>query len=150
MQDFERAFPALCFALASGVGKTRLMGPSSAICTWREAMAGYQPELPGVAPETDIAAVIEIARNPAFSTTRYDPADENHQTKRTPTMSQPSLHPQFIVDEANQRQSVILPLDEFEALLEDLADLAAVAERREEPSIAHADLVADLQANGLL
>ena len=24
--DFERAFPSLCFALATGVGKTRLMG----------------------------------------------------------------------------------------------------------------------------
>ncbi len=28
--DFEREFPSLCFALATGVGKTRLMGPSSA------------------------------------------------------------------------------------------------------------------------
>lgn len=26
VQDFERAFPSLCFALATGVGKTRLMG----------------------------------------------------------------------------------------------------------------------------
>ena len=26
MQDFEREFPSLCFALATGVGKTRLMG----------------------------------------------------------------------------------------------------------------------------
>jgi len=26
LADFERAFPSLCFALATGVGKTRLMG----------------------------------------------------------------------------------------------------------------------------
>lgn len=26
LQDFERDFPSLCFALATGVGKTRLMG----------------------------------------------------------------------------------------------------------------------------
>jgi len=26
VEDFERAFPSLCFALATGVGKTRLMG----------------------------------------------------------------------------------------------------------------------------
>src|SRR5580698_4240550 len=26
VQDFERDFPSLCFALATGVGKTRLMG----------------------------------------------------------------------------------------------------------------------------
>ena len=26
VKDFERAFPSLCFSLATGVGKTRLMG----------------------------------------------------------------------------------------------------------------------------
>jgi type III restriction enzyme len=26
VEDFERSFPSLCFALATGVGKTRLMG----------------------------------------------------------------------------------------------------------------------------
>jgi hypothetical protein len=26
LEDFEREFPSLCFALATGVGKTRLMG----------------------------------------------------------------------------------------------------------------------------
>ena len=26
LKDFERDFPSLCFALATGVGKTRLMG----------------------------------------------------------------------------------------------------------------------------
>ncbi len=26
VQDFERSFPSFCFALATGVGKTRLMG----------------------------------------------------------------------------------------------------------------------------
>ena len=29
--DFERDFPSLCFALATGVGKTRLMGATNAI-----------------------------------------------------------------------------------------------------------------------
>jgi type III restriction enzyme len=31
LEDFEREFPSLCFALATGVGKTRLMGASSPI-----------------------------------------------------------------------------------------------------------------------
>ena len=31
--DFEREFPSLCFALATGVGKTRLMSALSAIST---------------------------------------------------------------------------------------------------------------------
>lgn len=33
--DFEREFPSLCFALATGVGKTRLMGALSATCMLR-------------------------------------------------------------------------------------------------------------------
>jgi len=28
IEDFERDFPSLCFAIATGVGKTRLMGAS--------------------------------------------------------------------------------------------------------------------------
>jgi len=56
-----------------------------------------------------------------------------------------TLHPQYIVDAANQKHSVILPLAEFEALMEDLEDLAAVAERREEPAISHDQLLAELK-----
>ncbi len=65
-------------------------------------------------------------------------------------MASANLHPQFIVDDANQRQSVILPLAEFEALLEDIEDLATVAERREEPTLSHADLLTELKRDGLL
>lgn len=60
------------------------------------------------------------------------------------------LHPQFITDENGEKKSVILPVSEFEELLEDIADLAAIAERREEPTIAHEDLVAELKRDGLL
>lgn len=60
------------------------------------------------------------------------------------------LHPQYIVDAANQKHSVILPLAEFEALMEDLEDLAAVAERREEPTISHEQVLAELKKDGLL
>jgi hypothetical protein len=38
----------------------------------------------------------------------------------------------FIVDEKGHRVSVVLPVDEYEELLEDLHDLAVVAERRPE------------------
>ncbi|MBV5305229.1 MAG: CopG family transcriptional regulator [Desulfobulbaceae bacterium] len=61
-----------------------------------------------------------------------------------------NLHPQYIVDAANQKHSVILQLAEFEALIEDLEDLAAVAERHEEPAISHDQLLAELKKNGLL
>ena len=42
----------------------------------------------------------------------------------------------FIVDEKGNRVSVVLPVDEYEELLEDLHDLAVVAERRREPTAA--------------
>ena len=46
--DFERDFPSLCFALATGVGKTRLLGRLSAICisaAVRE-ISSYWPRTP--------------------------------------------------------------------------------------------------------
>ena len=39
LQDFEREFPSLCFALATGVGKTRLMG---AFISYLYAAYGYK------------------------------------------------------------------------------------------------------------
>ena len=39
LTDFEREFPSLCFALATGVGKTRLMG---AFISYLYAAYGYK------------------------------------------------------------------------------------------------------------
>lgn len=61
-----------------------------------------------------------------------------------------AAQPQYIVDEHGQRVSVVLPLDTYEDLLEDLADLAAVAERREEGVVDHAKVIERLKADGLL
>ena len=41
----------------------------------------------------------------------------------------------YVVDEHGNRVAVILPLQEYEQMQEDLHDLAVVAERREEPAI---------------
>ena len=41
---------------------------------------------------------------------------------------------QYIVDEKGQKTAVILPIKEYEELLEDLEDLALIAERRNEPT----------------
>ena len=60
------------------------------------------------------------------------------------------LHPQYITNEDGKRTSVILPIVEFKKLLEDIEDLASVAERREEPTISHEDPVAELKKDGLL
>ncbi len=40
----------------------------------------------------------------------------------------------FVVDEEGRRKSVVLPIREYEGLLEDLADLAVIAERKDEPA----------------
>ncbi len=57
---------------------------------------------------------------------------------------------QFLTNEKGERVSVVLPVAEYEELLEDLEDLARIAERREEPAITHDELVARLKADGLV
>jgi len=42
---------------------------------------------------------------------------------------------QYITDKTGNKTAVILPIEEFEELMEDLEDLAILAERREEPTI---------------
>ncbi|HMV40880.1 hypothetical protein [Plasticicumulans sp.] len=61
-----------------------------------------------------------------------------------------SLHPQFITDADGARVAVVLSLAEYEALLEDIADLAAVAERQDEDCVSFEELKAGLRADGLL
>ncbi len=58
--------------------------------------------------------------------------------------------PQYITDEKGNKTAVILSLDAYSELMEDLSDLAAVAERRDEDTISHNDLLARLKADGLL
>ena len=55
------------------------------------------------------------------------------------------LNPQFITNEAGEKISVVLPISRFQELLEDIEDLAVVAERREEPTISHEALLAELK-----
>lgn len=57
---------------------------------------------------------------------------------------------QFLVDAEGRRTSVVLPMAEYEALLEDLEDLAAVAERRNEESVSLEEVEAQLKLDGLL
>ncbi|MDX8389941.1 MAG: hypothetical protein R8M38_05560 [Mariprofundaceae bacterium] len=60
------------------------------------------------------------------------------------------LHPEFITDEKGQRKSVILPITDFQELINDLEDLAVVAERRGEPTTSHANFVNELKSSGIL
>lgn len=40
----------------------------------------------------------------------------------------------FLVDEKGRKQSVVLPIKEYQELIEDLADLALIADRKDEPT----------------
>jgi hypothetical protein len=60
------------------------------------------------------------------------------------------LQLQYVTNEAGEKIAIILPIREFQELIEDLEDLANVAERREEPTISHDQLIAELKRDGLL
>ena len=60
------------------------------------------------------------------------------------------LQAQYVTDESGKKTAVILPIEEFEELLEDLQDLAILAERRDEPTIPHEEVVARLKRDGYL
>ena len=58
--------------------------------------------------------------------------------------------PQYITDEKGKKKSVILSISKFQELIEDIEDLAAVAERRDEPTIPHKKFLAELKNDGLI
>jgi len=57
---------------------------------------------------------------------------------------------QYVTNQTGEKTAVIMPIAEFEELMEDIEDLAAVAERREEPTVSHEDLLVELKRDGLL
>ncbi|OQK16746.1 hypothetical protein AU255_02230 [Methyloprofundus sedimenti] len=60
------------------------------------------------------------------------------------------MHEQFITDKSGQKISVILPIHEYNELLEDLKDLATVAELKNEPTVSLDSVIKKLKANDLL
>ena len=62
--------------------------------------------------------------------------------------AKPALHPEYITDADGRRKTVVLPIEEYESLVEDLADLAALAERRSEPTSFHQEVMAELRRDG--
>ena len=61
-----------------------------------------------------------------------------------------ALDLRYITNTVGEKTAVIVSMDDFEELLEDLDDLAAVAERREESTIPHQNVVLDLKQHGFL
>ena len=57
---------------------------------------------------------------------------------------------QFVVDARGTKTGVILSLKQYEKLMEDLHDLAVVAERRSEKPVSLEDMKRRLKKNGVL
>jgi len=57
---------------------------------------------------------------------------------------------QFVIDQKGKKTGVLLSIDRYEQLVEDLHDLAAVAERRKEKPISLQDMKKRLKKDGCL
>ena len=57
---------------------------------------------------------------------------------------------QYVVDNNGSRTAVILPVEQYEHLLEDLHNLAVVAERREEKPLDMKEMKRRLKEDGIL
>jgi PHD/YefM family antitoxin component YafN of YafNO toxin-antitoxin module len=57
---------------------------------------------------------------------------------------------QYVIDEKGKKTGVLLSLKEYERLLEDLHDLAVVAERRSEKPITLEEMKRRLKRDGLI
>lgn len=60
------------------------------------------------------------------------------------------LKERFIVNERGEKTAAVLPIDTYEQLLEDLHDLAVVAERKKDPVIPFRKVKERLKKDGLL
>ena len=60
------------------------------------------------------------------------------------------MNTRYLTDERGERVAVVIPIADYEDLMEDVADLACVAERRDEERISLAELKKQLIADGLL
>ncbi len=61
-----------------------------------------------------------------------------------------ALQEQYVVDPKGKRTGVILSLKRYQQLMEDLHDLAVVAERRNEEPVSMEAMKRQLKENGLL
>ncbi len=60
------------------------------------------------------------------------------------------LQAQYVTDHQGKKTAVIVPIEEFEELLEDIEDLVVLLERRDEPTVSFEEVIANLKKNGLL
>jgi len=58
------------------------------------------------------------------------------------------LQAQYVTNKTGKKVAVILPIEEFEELLEDIEDLAVLVRRRDESTVSHDEVVAKLKRDG--
>lgn len=61
-----------------------------------------------------------------------------------PVMNVKELELQYVTDQSGAKTGVLVPIDEFEELMEDIDDLAALAERRDEPTVPHYEVASKI------
>ena len=57
---------------------------------------------------------------------------------------------QYITDKKGRKRSVILDIDQYERIMEDLSDLATLAERSQEETIPMEVFLQDLKKDGII
>ena len=57
------------------------------------------------------------------------------------------LQERFVVDDHGAKKAVLIPFEKYEQLMEDIHDLAVIAERRDEKPISLNELKKRLQGN---
>ena len=55
---------------------------------------------------------------------------------------------QYLTNEKGKKTAVVLPVADYEKLLEDLDDLAVIAERRAEETVSHDEFKKQVKRNG--
>ena len=57
---------------------------------------------------------------------------------------------QYLTDELGTKTSVVIPVEAYEEMLEDIQDLVSIAERKNEESVPFDEVLKRLKADGLL
>jgi PHD/YefM family antitoxin component YafN of YafNO toxin-antitoxin module len=57
---------------------------------------------------------------------------------------------QYLTDESGEKVAVVIPIADYDALMEDVADLVCVAERRDETRMSLEEVKKQLVADGLI